>query len=349
MISFARPTISKQDLKHVLEAMLSDRLENGELSKKLARELAEFVGAQNLLVFNSKEIGLFLVLTHLGLSAGDEVIVPAYGDPFILEVLSFLKLTPRFVDLKEGSYAIDLEKAEKVIGEKTKVLIVSHLFGYPVDIPSQILEREGLTVIEDATHALGSRLGDQHLGLKGNFGLFSLDSESLITTAQGGFVVCRLRKDMEALRDKRSIRNPESIGGRLGVSLSDLQSALGLSELSLAGKFLSRRAEIGKYYRESVKRGTNHYVESQDGKVTQDLWFPVQAASSLKSVLEFFKKYKIEAIEPFPKCLFEYVGLSDGEFPNARKTRLKTFCVPLYPVLSREAIEETGKLLANVR
>lgn len=349
MIFFARPTISKQDLKQVLEAMLSDRLENGELSKKLSRELGEFVGAQNLLLLNSKEIGLFLILQHLGLVPGDEVILPAYADPFILEVLLFLKLTPRFVDLKDGSYVIDIEKAAEMVSEKSKVLIISHLFGYPVEIPTQLLEREGLTIIEDATHALGCRYGDRHPGLQGNFGLFSLDSESLITTAQGGFVVCRARKDFDALKDRRSFRSPENIAGRLGVSLSDLQSALGLSELSLAAKFLARRSEIGKYYRESVKRGTNHYIDLPDGKATQDLWFPVQAASSLKSVLEFFKKYKIEAIEPFPKCLFEYMGLPDAEFPVARKTRLKTFCVPLYPVLSREAIEETGKLLANVR
>ncbi|MBL8994439.1 MAG: DegT/DnrJ/EryC1/StrS aminotransferase family protein, partial [Spirochaetia bacterium] len=250
MISFARPTISKQDLKHVLEAMLSDRLENGDLSRKLAKELGEFVGSQNLLVFNSKEMGLFLILQQLGLSPGDEVVIPAYGDPFILEVLTFLKLTPRFVDLKEGTYGMDLEKAGAAIGEKTKVLIVSHLFGYPVDIPASLVEREGLVVIEDATHALGCRHGEKHPGLQGNFGLFSLDSESLITTAQGGFVTCRHRKDFEALRDKRSMKNPERMEGRLGVSLSDLQSALGLSELSLAPKFLARRSEIGKYYRE---------------------------------------------------------------------------------------------------
>ncbi len=216
MITFNKPTITKKDLTHVLECMLSDKIGNGELSRKLGKGLGEFVGSQHVILFNSKEIALFMLLHYLGLGEGDEVIVPAYGDPYLLEVLTFLKITPVLVDLKPDSYSMDLEKAETMIGEKTRAILISHLFGYPVEIPQTILGRENLIVIEDASHGLGSKTQGVQIGLKGQFGIFSLDSESLITTAQGGFLVCRQKRDYDVLREKKNNRLSGNDFGRVG-------------------------------------------------------------------------------------------------------------------------------------
>jgi perosamine synthetase len=349
MISFSKPTISKKDLVHVLEAMLSDKVESGEVEKRFEKEFASYVGASNAVAMTSTGAALYFIFELIGLLEGDEVVVPAYGDPLILEILSIFKATPVFVDLAEATYHIDLTKIEAALTEKTKAVIVSHLFGFPIDVPENFLADKNVLLIEDMTQVLGAKLSEAKLPIRGHYAYFSTDSEALITTGQGGVIVCKKKVDSEALQDKKSKRVREEIKSRIELGMSDLLAAMGLSELSLVERFLSKRREIAKFYRDCLARGVNVQFAPLPTAELPELFFPVEFSSPKKQALELFKKYKIQAREPYPKALFEYGGHSDEFFPHARRIDLKTLLIPLYPVLRHEEVEEVGKLLANIR
>lgn len=349
MIPFSRPTISKKDLVHVLEAMLSDQVEYGELTKRFEHQFAASVGMPHALAVNSAGAAFFLIFKHLGLKPGDEVVLPAYGEPLLLEILSLFDATPRFIDLKEGSYSADLALVPPLLTERTRAVILSHTFGFPMEIPEDFLKDSPIALIEDCTHALGSTRAGVTPGLRGNFSVFSLDAENVITTGEGGMVLCRKKSDHDRINDRRAYRLKEEIAGRIDLALSDLQSAMGVSELSLLPKFLAKRKEMAAYYRESLSRGVNRICEIEEGVEPNWIRFPVFFSSPRSTIKDLFKKYRIGLSDPWPKPLFEYAGLSDEAFPNARRAFLKTLCVPLYPVLKKDEVEEIGKLLSNIR
>jgi len=349
MIPYSRPTISKKDLVHVLEAMLSDQVEYGELTKRFEHQFAAAVGMPHALAVHSAGAAFFLVFKHLDLKPGDEVILPAYGEPLLLEILSLFGATPRFADLKEGSYGMDLSLVPPLVGENTRAVIVSHTFGFPLAIPEDFLKDSPVALIEDCTHALGSTRSGVNPGLRGNFSVFSLDTESVITTGEGGMVLCRKKTDHDRINDRRAYRLKEEIAGRIDLALSDLQSAMGVSELSLLPKFLDKRKKMAAFYRDALSRGVNRIFEVEESVEPNWSRFPVQFSSPRATIKDLFKKYRIGVADPWPKPLFEYAGLTDEAFPNARRAFLKTLCVPLYPVLKVDEVEEIGKLLSNIR
>ncbi len=349
MILFSKPTISKKDLVHVLEAMLSDKVESGELEKRFEKEFATYVGSNNATAMASTGAALFSIFQHIGLAPDDEVIVPAYGDPLILEILMLYKAKPVFVDLAEATYHIDLNLIEAHLTEKTKVVLLSHLFGFPMEVPENFLSDKNLVLIEDFSHALGAKMAEQKMPLRGNFCYFSTEAEALITTGQGGVIVCKKKADAETLQDRKSKKIREDITGRIDLGMSDLLAAMGLSELSLVERFIVKRKEIAKFYRDCLARGVNLQFTPLSNAELPELYFPVEFTSPKKQAMELFKKYKIQIREPYPKALFEYGGHTDEKFPNARRVDLKTLLIPLYPVLKHEEVEAVGKLLANIR
>lgn len=349
MIPFSRPTISKKDLVHVLEAMLSDQVEHGDLTRRFEQQFAAAVGSAQALAVNSASVAFYLVFRQLELKLGDEVILPAYGDPMVLEVLHLFGAKPVFVDLAEGSYGMDLTAAKAAVGENTKALVFSHLFGFPMALPDGFLEDTGVILVEDCTQALGSKAPWGQTGSRGHYTVYSLDADNMITTGEGGMIVCRRKVDHDRINDKRVSRLKDEIAGRLDLALSDLQAAMGVSELSLLPKFLARRLEIAAYYKESLARGVNRLVDLPEGTEPNWVRFPVTFASPRPTVKEMFKKYRVGLSDPWPKALYEYAGESPDAYPVATRTFMKTLCVPLYPVLKKDEVEEIGKLLAHLR
>ena len=349
-ISFNRPTISKKDLVHVLESMLADRLEEGEMTIRFERALAKYIGSRYCMIVNAPSSALYLILKSRCLSSGEEVIVSAYVDPFVIETVLALGLKPILVDLEEGTYLMSTPAILDKIGPRTKAIIVSHALGYPFNIDALLkkIKADDLTIIEDCTHALGTTVENIHPGQMGDFAFFSFSPDRIITSGEGGAIVSKTKKDHLEIKDLRAYKGQKELKGRLYFSTTDLLSALGLSEISLIDKFLARRREIGNFYLSFILKSRNQFLFPEEKVELNYNYFPIRIHSSLKIARELLKQHGVEAMRPLEELPHRLLGLPDDDFPNAVDIYLKTLALPLYPILKKKEIEMIGKLIAHI-
>ena len=305
-INFNKPTISKKDLIHVLEGMIMDQVGEGRITKKFEHLFARYLGAKDAVIVSTTSAALYLIFKHIHLKKGEEVILLACSDPFILDIIKAFDAVPVFVDVKDTSYQMDLSKVKEKINKKTKAVIVSHLFGFPVDLSTfDKGEEKNWCLIEDCSHALGAFIADAHVGHFGDYAFFSFNENSLITAGQGGAVITKEKKNILEIRDLKKYEDQAELKGRIDFSFTDLQAALGISELSLIDKFLARRQEIADFYQNACQKGKNRYIPASDKAKANHEFFPLQISSSLKISKELFKKYKVEIRSPFSRLAFE--------------------------------------------
>ena len=166
MIRHSRPTIRKKDLESALRVMISERT------------FASYFGKSFSAIFvNSGTSALELILRHLNVGEGDEVIMSSFLNSSPLQVVTNLKATPVLIDIDEDSFQISMDNVIEAINEKTKAIIVSHMFGNCALIDE--LADIKVPVIEDASHSLGGKYRDTLLGSFGDYSYFSLSATVL--------------------------------------------------------------------------------------------------------------------------------------------------------------------------
>ena len=351
MISFTKPTITTKDLTQVLETMIADRIDEGAMTKQFENTFAKHLGTSEALVVNSAHSALYLILQHLNFPDESEIILSAYAEIWILEIIKLFNLKPVLVDIEEGSYLSSENKIREKINEKTKIILINHLYGYPFDFKALFNGyKEKIVLIEDCTHALGSRIHGDFVGKKGHFSIFSFDINSIITSGSGAAILTQSKKDFNQLKALRSSLEHFFENGRINTKITDIQSAMGYSELVYyIDKFINKRKEIGEYYNSCMERSKNNFILPTEEKQLNYNYYPIQLNGSLKIAIELFKKYKVQVTQLIKSPFFELLRLKDSDFPNTRNIQLKTLLIPLYPSLKKKEIENIGQLIINIR
>ncbi|WP_327067766.1 DegT/DnrJ/EryC1/StrS family aminotransferase [Kitasatospora sp. NBC_01302] len=263
-IPFFPPDLFEGDrevLLHLLResgTSASQRFILGEQTALLERELAEQLGAADVVACGSGTAALTLVLTAMQIGPGDEVVVPAFGcAPLASSVLS-VGARPVFADVDPWTMVVDPAAMEQRIGPRTKALMPAHLFSVMADMPAiaALAERYGLRLLEDSAVAQGGVLAGRPAGLWGEAGVYSfVQVKTFGMPGEGGVVVTR---DPELGRLARMLRNHGQDGKsrfrhhRIGWNsrFDEVQAAFQRHRLpGLAGR-LARRAEIAAYYTE---------------------------------------------------------------------------------------------------
>jgi len=172
-------------------------------------DFAKYVGCRHAIAVSSGRFGLHLLLEALRLEPGDEVIVPAFNLFAVVERFCQLGLVPRFCDVRRDDLNIDADLVERSITERTRALLVTHMFGHPADVTrlGDLARRRNLILLEDCAHALGSTHGDRMVGTFGRAAIHSFSVLKLVTTFGGGMVTTddeslagAIRKRMDELR-----------------------------------------------------------------------------------------------------------------------------------------------------
>ena len=151
----------------------------------------DYLGVQYALGTSSCTGALHLALLALGLSKGDEVILPETTWIATANALEYVQATPVFVDIDPLSWTIDTQKIRQAITPKTKAIIAVHLYGQPCNMPEilKIAQENNLFVIEDAAEALGGEINGQKVGGLGHIGCFSFHGSKAIVMGEGGLLV----------------------------------------------------------------------------------------------------------------------------------------------------------------
>lgn len=274
MISYSRQHISEEDVKSVLDVLRSDFLTQGPVVPAFEEGIAEFCKAKHAVAVNSGTSALHIACLALGVGPGDWVWTSPITFVASANCARYCGAQVDFVDIDPSTYNLSVERlAEKLQrasteGRLPKVVIPVHFAGQPCDLRGihELSKQYRFAVIEDASHALGARYCESPVGdcRYSDIAVFSFHPVKTITTAEGGMAVTNdsgLANKMRMFRSHGITRDPESMSGTpdgpwyyeqtlLGYNyrLTDLQAALGLSQLSQIQSFIDKRTELARRY-----------------------------------------------------------------------------------------------------
>jgi dTDP-4-amino-4,6-dideoxygalactose transaminase len=239
----------------------------------MVREFEEkwsaFTGARHSIAVTSCTTGLHLSLAGLGLLPGDEVIVPAFTWISTANVVEHLGAKVVFCDIDLETFNLDVQKLASLVTNKTKAILPVHLFGMAADMGSinAFAKHYKLWVVEDAACGFGSRYQGEHVGVLGDAGVFSFHPRKAITTGEGGMITTQdgeLATKLRRLRDHGAAMS--DLQRHLGAKpylladhpdagynqrMTDLQAALGSSQMDRASEIIQERRRLAKRYDEA--------------------------------------------------------------------------------------------------
>jgi UDP-4-amino-4-deoxy-L-arabinose-oxoglutarate aminotransferase len=261
-----RPSIGEREIAAVTDCLKSRWITTGPLCQTFEEQFKDLTGARYAVSVVSGTAGMHLTLLALGIGPGDEVITPSMTFASTINMIALLGATPVFADIHEDTLNIDAGNIETRITSRTKAIVPVHFAGAPADMEKikEIADRHHLTVIEDAAHAVGTRMGAIHAGGFGGPAVFSFHPLKNITTGEGGMVTHndeRMEKQLRILRFHGIERDAWKRYGKGGnpeydietpgykYNLTDIQASLGIAQLSQVEQFNERRTELAALYR----------------------------------------------------------------------------------------------------
>jgi dTDP-4-amino-4,6-dideoxygalactose transaminase len=335
----SKPTITRKELEGVLDCLMQDELNTGGAVKNFEAAVSELSGFKYPLAVNSLVSAYLLVFKALEIGQDDEIIIPSF---FNNAALSALKLTggvPVIVDSDVNSIFPSIEQIKEKISEKTKAVIAGDTFGFHFD--GEELKELNIPLIAEISHSAGTEFSEKPAGSWGTFAVASFAPSMIITTSNGGMVLTNNSRYFSMMRDLRGY-NEDSIN--FDLTMTDLQGAMGITQIMKLKDFLKRRREIAKKYYEAI-RITSHKPLFPYNESFSYQSFPVIFDAPADRVDKYWKKCGVEASRVLPSPLHVIAGLKGFDYPNADRLSKKLHSIPLYPTLTKKEIDKISKSL----
>lgn len=382
-VPVAGRVLDKEDQEYLIKSSLEMWLTAGQYTEEFEKGLKEFTGIRHALFVNSGSSANLLAISALKifyeLNDGDEVITSAVNFPTTLNPIIQNNLKPVLVDAETGSFNIDPDKIEEKINDKTKGIVLAHTLGNPFNLNKikEICEKHNLFLMEDMCDAFGSTYDGKLVGQFGDVATLSFYPAHHITTGEGGAVLTnkpKLKKIIESLRDwGRDCYCPPGkdntckkrydwqLGGlpqgydhkyiysHVGYNLksTDMQAALGVSQLKKLPKFIEIRKQNFDYLYEEFSKFDEFELPVWDKK-SDPSWFgfPLSVKENLKfnrnELLKHYDKNNIGTRLLFAGNIVlqpAYIDMNLGEsedFPVANSVVNRTFWLGVYPGLTKD-------------
>jgi UDP-4-amino-4,6-dideoxy-N-acetyl-beta-L-altrosamine transaminase len=369
-IPYGRQTIDDDDVAAVVRVLRSDYLTTGPEVEAFEADLAAACGAKHAVVVCNGTAALHCAYAALGVGTGDEVITTPLTFSATSNTVLALGGSPVFADVDRETLCLDPNQVELAITPATKAIAPVDFAGNPADLTRlmALAERHGLSVVEDASHSIGSRLGGHPIGSIAHLTTFSFHPVKTITTGEGGAVLTNDAKLAQRARDFRNhglIREAarlqrndgpwyyeiQSLG--LNYRLTDLQCALGRSQLKKLPTFAARRSRIVAAYRAAFSSDAR-VVLQQTTAGAEPTWhlFTLQLRDAAARA-RMFTALRAEGILPqvhyvavndFPH--YRALGFEPTATPIALAASERLISLPLYPAMSDD---DVARVVAAVR
>ncbi len=367
-IPYGKQFIDEEDIKAVVDVLKSDYITQGNKLPEFEKKLADYCGSKFAVVFNSGTSALHGAYFALGLERDDEFITTPMTFAATSNAGLYLGAKPVFVDIEPETGNIDVQKIEEKITPNTKLISVVHYAGHPVDMEKvkEIADRHNIKVVEDACHALGGRYKGEKIGSckLSDVAIFSFHPVKHITTGEGGAVLTNDRKVYEKLlmfRNHGITKEPDKFKNQpdgswyyemqlLGYNyrMTDIQAALGISQLKKLDDFIKKRQQIANMYNEAFK--DNPYFDlpvEKDYAYHAYHLYPIRLKDEYKDKKkEIFDKLRKEGIgvqvhyiPVYWHPYYQQLGYEKGICPKSEDFYKREISLPIYPAMKKEDIE----------
>lgn len=381
-IPYGRQNITEEDIEAVVATLRSDYLTQGPQVPAFERKLAEMTGAAHAVAVNSATSGLHIACMALDLGVGDWLwTVP---NTFVASANCALYCGAQvdFVDIDPTTYTMCLDaleaklKAADAVGKLPKIIVPVHLCGQSCDMEtiSRIARSFGVKIVEDASHSIGAHHQGRPVGdcQYSEITVFSFHPVKIITTAEGGIATTQdasLARKMDLARSHGITRDPgqmthapdgpwyyQQISLGYNYRMTELQGALGLSQLKQLQTFVTRRRKLAAQYDDllsglPLKRPAQH----PDSNSSWHLYVVRVAADRHTAVFEALRAagigVNLHYIPVHTHPYYQAMGFAPGQFPQAESYYAEAISIPLYAGLSdadqRRVVQELTNALAD--
>jgi len=331
MIPHSKVVLDEEDLASVKKVLRSGLLVQGKYVSSLEDNIASFIGVNHGVAVSSGTAALHLSLLSLGVGDGSEVIIPSYVCTALLNAIHYVRATPVLVDIDPATYNITVENIKKARRDRTRAIIVPHMFGLPADI--ELIISLGIPVIEDCTQSIGARFRGRCTGSFGALSVFSFYATKMLGAGEGGMVASNDPRLIDTIRDLRDYDEKETYVVRYNYKMTDILAALCESRLKKLPSFIDRRKEIAKIYDvglPDLELGIPIVPERRDHIYYR---YIIEVENPIR-FMEEMRKRGIICRRPVFKPIHRYLQLTG--FPNTDDAWEKAVSIPLYPALKKE-------------
>lgn len=381
MIFYGKQSIDQNDIDAVVEVLKSDFLTQGPAIEKFEKCVAEYCGAKYAVAVTSATAALHISCLATGLGKGDILWTSPITFTASANCGRYCGADVDFVDIDPSTYNMSIAELEKKLQAaeiKPRVVVPVHLAGQSCEMDKiyKLSQKYGFKVIEDASHAIGADYKETKVGCckYSDMTVFSFHPVKIVTTGEGGMVLTNDKDLYEKLVLYRShgiTRDPKLMTGTadgpwyyqqidLGFNyrMTDIQAALGYSQMQKVNEFVSKRRYLAKRYNELLKNinGIQLPDQNEDTKSSWHLYVVrVDFSKISKTKNQIFAEMKEKGI-----CLnlhyipvhthpyYENLGFKGGDFPNSEKYYEEAFTLPLYYSLTDEQQDHIVKSLVEV-
>lgn len=352
-----RPFLPPLDeLQPYLEEIWKNRqLTNcGTYHQQLERALCDYLGVGHISLFANGTLALVAALQAPDISG--EVITTPYSFVATAHSLLWNGFKPVFVDIEPDTLNLDPEKIEAAITPETSAILPVHVYGHPsrTDRIQSIADSHGLKVIYDAAHAFGVEDGEGSLLRHGDFSILSFHATKVFTTFEGGAVVCpneESKQRIDYLKNFGIADEVSVVAPGINGKMNEFQAALGLLQLKYIDSAIEQRAKVDRFYRDRLAAvpGIECLAPSTAARHNY-AYFPIliepeyalsrdELYDRLKARNIYSRRYFYPLISDFPMYRSE-PSAARCNLPVAANTADKILCLPIYPGLEIERLEQ---------
>jgi len=342
IIPHSRPTLSDDDAERVARVVRGGQLAQGPEVAGLEHELAQRLGVSAAAAVSSGSAALELALRALAVGPGDEVIIPTYVCDAVYQAVTRCGGRPVLADADPETLGLSAEDAARRRTPRTRAVIVVHPFGLAVDLAD--FQRLGVPLVEDCAQTLGATLGGRQVGAQGGLAVCSFYATKLLTTGEGGAVVGPADLVARA-RDTRDYDERTELTPRFNYKMTDMQAALGRSQLARLDTFIARRRALAARYRAALARVPRCRVPADAGERHVYHRFVIAVDTPLDPVLAHLERRGVAARRPVFRPIHRALGLSG--YPNAERLWSQCLSIPCYPLLTDGEADTVASALAE--
>lgn len=345
MIPVASPSLNGNEGKYVAECIKTQWISSqGSFVTEFEKMFSSMFENFYALTTSNGTTALHLALVALGIGKGDDVIVPASTFAATANTVVHAGANPVFVDVLPDTWCIDPVQVRLAITPKTKAIIPVHLYGHPADMEelTKIAHEFNLKLVEDCAESLGAKLHNRPTGVFGDAGCFSFFANKIITTGEGGMVIChdkQLYTKMRQLRDHGTSFQRRYWHDVIGYNyrLTNIQAAIGLAQIEQLNKFLSRRKRVAKVYSERLSQIPGISLPPQSTNTYENIYwlYSIKIDSDIVGMCRdnlqlALQKYGIDSRPFFPALPHQpaFSAYKKLPFPNALNLEKNALSLP---------------------
>ncbi len=363
------PKIFKEDKKNVLKCLRDNWISaEGPFVKKFEKNFSTYNKRKYGVAVSSGTAALEIALKALNLKKGSEVIIPAFSIISTALCVVKLGLKPVLVDSDLKNWNMIPKKIIKKISKKTKAIIITHIYGFPVDMGEilKIAKTKKIKIIEDAAEMIGQKYKGKICGSFGDLSTFSFYANKHITTGEGGMILTNKRELYDKCKSLKNLCfgannerfNHDDIGWN--YRMTNLQAALGCGQLKNISWIIKRKKEIGKKYYSLLKNNPKIFIQKiktsyadnifwvfgvlikKNSKINRDLLVKKLMKNNIQTRNFFFPMHK--------QKIFKKIKIFKGKtnYPNAEYLSKNGFYLPSGLGIKNQEISYICKILNKI-